>query len=199
MSSRRSPTLGVARSRATTCRTATRSYWPPLHLCTSAPLHPVAPASLHPCTPARLPVVRPSTLGPTAGAVPRLEADPAPRGLTRRQLQDHHGDQRLDPNPIPIPSRIPSRIPSPNPHFKPNPHPHPHPNQVANISTALWAGSETQSTLKFAQRAQHVQNYARANEDNEAKTRLRQARARVIRVRLRVRVRIKRRRCGCGR
>eukprot|EP00964_Phaeocystis_antarctica_P130898 scaffold94765_cov48-Phaeocystis_antarctica.AAC.1 len=28
----------------------------------------------------------------------------------------------------------------------------------------------------FAQRAQHVQNYARVNEDNEAKTRLRQAR-----------------------
>ena len=45
---------------------------------------------------------------------------------------------------------------------------------VANISTALWAGGETQSTLKFAQRAQHVQNYARVNEDNEAKTRLRQ-------------------------
>ena len=154
-------------------------------------------ARLHPCTPARLPAVTPSTLGPTAGAVPRLEADPAPRGLTRRQLQDHHGDQRLDPNPISHPSPSPS--PSPDPNLKPNPHPHPHPNQVANISTALWAGSETQSTLKFAQRAQHVQNYARVNEDNEAKTRLRQARARVIRVRLRVRVRIKMRRCGCGR
>ena len=189
MSSRRSPTLGVARSRATTCRTATRSYWPPLHPCTPAPRRP--------CTPARLPAVTPSTLGPTAGAVPRLEADPAPRGLTRRQLQDHHGDQRLDPNPISHPSPSPS--PSPDPNLKPNPHPHPHPNQVANISTALWAGSETQSTLKFAQRAQHVQNYARVNEDNEAKTRLRQARARVIRVRLRVRVRIKMRRCGCGR
>ena len=45
---------------------------------------------------------------------------------------------------------------------------------VANVSMSLWAGGETQSTLKFAQRAQHVQNYARVNEDNEAKTRLRQ-------------------------